>query len=144
MAGYFSIGIYHNKCKRNIGTLWRSAQLFQASYVFTIQMKYKWQPSDTLKSWRNVPFFHHDDITDLINDDFIKIQALKQGTDYSSSFEKLLRGWNYSKIFYGVGVMHTDNTELKTKGHLDKIDFLVFYHQDNSIKVMFDLNEIFN
>lgn len=67
MAGYFSIGIYHNECKRNIGTLWRSAQLFQASYVFTIQMKYTWQPSDTLKSWRNVPFFHHDDIADLIS-----------------------------------------------------------------------------
>ena len=67
MAGYFCIGIYHNKCKRNIGTLWRSAQLFQASYVFTIQMKYKWQPSDTLKSWRHVPFFHHDDIREFIN-----------------------------------------------------------------------------
>ncbi len=67
MAGYFGIGIYHNKCKHNIGTLWRSAQLFHASYVFTIRMKYTWQPTDTLKSWRNVPFFHHDDITDLIS-----------------------------------------------------------------------------
>lgn len=76
--------------------------------------------------------------------DFIKIQALKQGTDYSSSFEKLLRGLNYLKIFYGIGVAHTANTELKAKDHLDKIDFLVFCHQDNSIKVIFDLNEIFN
>lgn len=62
MAGYFGIGIYHNKCKRNIGTLWRSAQLFNASHVFTILMRYKWRPSDTLKSWRNVPFFHHESL----------------------------------------------------------------------------------
>ena len=65
MAGYFGIGIYHNKCKRNIGTLWRSAQLFNASHVFTILMRYEWMPSDTLKTWRNVPFFHHESIEDF-------------------------------------------------------------------------------
>jgi hypothetical protein len=62
MAGYFGIGIYHNKYKRNIGTLWRSAQLFEASHVFTIFMRYKWRTSDTLKTWRNVPFFNHESI----------------------------------------------------------------------------------
>ena len=62
MAGYFGIGIYHNKCKRNIGTLWRGAQLFNTSHVFTILRRYKWMPSDTLKTWRNVPFFHHETI----------------------------------------------------------------------------------
>lgn len=67
MAGYFGIGIYHNKSKRNIGTLWRSAQLFEASYVFTILMQYKWMPSDTLKTWRNVPFFHHENVDDFLN-----------------------------------------------------------------------------
>lgn len=67
MAGYFGIGIYHNKCKRNIGTLWRSAQLFEASYIFTILMQYKWQPSDTLKTWRHVPFFHHESVDDFMN-----------------------------------------------------------------------------
>jgi tRNA G18 (ribose-2'-O)-methylase SpoU len=66
MAGYFGIGIYHNKSKRNIGTLWRSAQLFEASLVFTILNRYKWQPSDTLKTWRHVPFFHHDSLDEFL------------------------------------------------------------------------------
>ena len=66
MAGYYGIGIYHNKSKRNIGTLWRSAQLFEASLIFTVLNRYKWQPSDTLKSWRHVPFFHHDSVDDFI------------------------------------------------------------------------------
>jgi tRNA G18 (ribose-2'-O)-methylase SpoU len=65
MAGYVGIGIFHNKSKRNIGTLWRSAQLFNAAFVFTIQMRYKWQPSDVLKTWRNIPFFHYDDLEDF-------------------------------------------------------------------------------
>lgn len=30
MAGYYGIGIYHNKSKRNIGTLWR---LFYLPYL---------------------------------------------------------------------------------------------------------------
>lgn len=67
MKGYFGIGIYHNKNKRNIGTLWRSAYLFDASFVFTIQMQYKWQPSDTYKTWRHVPFFHHENMNDFLN-----------------------------------------------------------------------------
>jgi tRNA G18 (ribose-2'-O)-methylase SpoU len=62
MAEYFGIGIYYNKCKRNIGTLWRSAQLFEASQVFTILMRYKRRPIDTSKTWRNVPFFHHESL----------------------------------------------------------------------------------
>ena len=66
MAGYYGIGIYHNKSKRNIGTLWRSAQLFEASFIFSILNRYKWQPSDTLKSWRHVPFFHHDSVDDFL------------------------------------------------------------------------------
>lgn len=67
MAGFFGIGIYHSKNRKNIGTLWRSAQLFEASFVFTILMKYKWQPTDTLRSQRNIPFYHHPQIEDLIN-----------------------------------------------------------------------------
>jgi tRNA(Leu) C34 or U34 (ribose-2'-O)-methylase TrmL len=67
MGGYFGIGIYHNKSKRNIGTLWRSAQLFEASFVFTILTRYRWQPTDTFKSWRNVPFFHHESVADFQN-----------------------------------------------------------------------------
>lgn len=67
MRGYFGIGIYHSKSKRNIGTLWRSALLFNASFVFTIQMRYKWQPADTYKTWRHVPFFHYENETDFVN-----------------------------------------------------------------------------
>jgi tRNA G18 (ribose-2'-O)-methylase SpoU len=66
MRGYFGIGIYHTKNKRNIGTLWRSAYLFNASFVFTIQMQYKWQPTDTYKTSRHLPFFHYENENDFL------------------------------------------------------------------------------
>lgn len=55
---FFGIGIYHAKHEENIGTLWRSAQLFGANYIFTIGAKYKPQSSDTGKAWKSLPLFH--------------------------------------------------------------------------------------
>jgi len=65
MAGYFSIGIENNKTKFNIGTLWRSSYLFEASYIFTINQRYKKQSSDTQKTWRQIPLFNYDSLDDL-------------------------------------------------------------------------------
>lgn len=33
--GYFGIGVYHSKNADNIGTLWRSAAIFGADFIFT-------------------------------------------------------------------------------------------------------------
>jgi len=58
--GYFGIGIYHPKTTDNMGTLWRSAYLLGAGFIFTIGHRYKTQPTDTLKATRHVPLFHFD------------------------------------------------------------------------------------
>jgi tRNA(Leu) C34 or U34 (ribose-2'-O)-methylase TrmL len=60
MRGYFGIGVYHPKTEHNIGTLWRSAFLYDAAYVFTIGQRYKKQSSDTPKSIRHIPLFHYE------------------------------------------------------------------------------------
>ncbi len=65
MSGYFAIGITHGKTPQNIGTLWRSAELFGAAFVFTVGRRYKQQPSDTAKTWRKVPLFNFDTMADL-------------------------------------------------------------------------------
>ena len=65
MSGFFGIGIYHSKTPENIGTLWRSAFAFGASFVFTVGERYKPQPTDTTKSWRNIPCWHFTSIGDL-------------------------------------------------------------------------------
>lgn len=59
--GYFGIGIYHNKHGVNIGTLWRSAMIYDAAFIFTIGRRYRKQSSDTLKAIRHIPYFNLSD-----------------------------------------------------------------------------------
>jgi tRNA G18 (ribose-2'-O)-methylase SpoU len=66
-SGYFAIGIYRGKTEHNIGTLWRSAYILGASYIFTIEKKYKKQTSDVLKTWSRIPLFHYPTFDDLMD-----------------------------------------------------------------------------
>lgn len=58
MRGYFGIGVYHPKTVENIGTLWRSAYLFGASFIFTVGRRYHKQASDTPQTYRHVPLWN--------------------------------------------------------------------------------------
>ena len=55
--GYFGIGIFHPKHSVNIGTLWRSAFSLGAAFIFTIGNRAKFQSSDTLNTYKHVPYF---------------------------------------------------------------------------------------
>jgi tRNA (guanosine-2'-O-)-methyltransferase len=59
--GYFGIGIYQGKTSANLGTLWRSADVFSAHFIFTIGRKYKRQSSDTTKAFRKIPLYNYVD-----------------------------------------------------------------------------------
>jgi len=63
--GFFGIGVYHLKNGLNLGTLWRSAFIFGATFIFVIGRRYKPQASDTLKTPRHVPLFHFDSFADF-------------------------------------------------------------------------------
>lgn len=63
--GYFAIGVYRPKNEVNIGTLFRSAAVFGASYTFTIGRRYSPQSSDTMKSWRHMPHFNYKTIEEF-------------------------------------------------------------------------------
>lgn len=56
--GYFGIGIENNKFPKNIGTLWRTAMNFDATFIFTIGDRYKHQWTDTPKVSRHKPLLH--------------------------------------------------------------------------------------
>jgi tRNA G18 (ribose-2'-O)-methylase SpoU len=58
--GYYGIGIFRGKTVENLGTLWRSADLFNASFIFTIDGRYKKQSSDTSLAYRNIPLYNYD------------------------------------------------------------------------------------
>jgi tRNA G18 (ribose-2'-O)-methylase SpoU len=63
--GYFGIGIENGKNTFNYGTLFRTAQIFNADFIFVIGKRLKKQSSDTCKSWRHIPSYSYLDIEDF-------------------------------------------------------------------------------
>ncbi|MFD1553899.1 RNA methyltransferase [Putridiphycobacter roseus] len=64
---FFGIGVYQPKTAHNIGTLWRTAYILGASFIFIIDGKYNHQGSDTAKAWSKIPFFKYDDFDHFYN-----------------------------------------------------------------------------
>jgi len=65
--GYFGIGIYNGKNAGNIGTLWRSAAILGADFIFTVGHRYQRQCSDTMKTPRHIPLYHYRDGQDFFD-----------------------------------------------------------------------------
>jgi tRNA G18 (ribose-2'-O)-methylase SpoU len=65
VRGYFGIGVERSKSPVNVGTLWRSAGILGASFIFTLGKRYPKQASDTIKAWRHIPLWEFADLDDL-------------------------------------------------------------------------------
>lgn len=63
--GYFAVGIAGCKTPANLGTLWRTATLYEAAFVYTVGRRYHKQPSDTPNTPLHTPLFHFDTVDDL-------------------------------------------------------------------------------
>jgi tRNA G18 (ribose-2'-O)-methylase SpoU len=63
--GYFGIGCIGMKTADNYGTLFRTAQIMSADFIFLIGTRFKKQASDTMKSWRHLPLFEYDTFADF-------------------------------------------------------------------------------
>ena len=65
-TGFYAIGIYRHKRDHNLGSLWRTAYILGAKYIFTIGKNYKKQSSDVLHTWARIPLFHYDNFEDFL------------------------------------------------------------------------------
>ncbi|MBA4250967.1 MAG: rRNA methyltransferase [Chlorobiaceae bacterium] len=64
--GFFGIGIYGPKTESNFGTLWRTALIFNANFIFTIGKKFKRQSSDVHNTWAKIPLYTYENFDQLI------------------------------------------------------------------------------
>lgn len=55
--GYFGLALYHPKKSTNWGSLVRTANLLECSFIAAIGPRYPIQASDTLKTHKHVPVF---------------------------------------------------------------------------------------
>lgn len=65
--GFYGIGIVGAKTPLNVGTLWRSAGLMGAAFIFTAGRRYPKQASDTIKAWKHIPMYELDDADALFD-----------------------------------------------------------------------------
>lgn len=65
--GYFGIGVENSKNGMNIGTLWRTANIFGAAFIFTIGNRYELQKSDTMCTPKHIPYFAYPDFSTFYN-----------------------------------------------------------------------------
>lgn len=63
--GFYGIGCLNMKNSINYGTLFRTAQILNADFIFLIGQRFRMQSSDTMKSWKHVPFFTYKDFEDF-------------------------------------------------------------------------------
>jgi len=62
---FFGIGIENGKTRFNYGTLFRTATIFNADFLFTIGRRFDRQNSDTVQSWTRLPVFSYKDFDDF-------------------------------------------------------------------------------
>lgn len=63
--GFFGIAVWSPKSEINIGTLWRSAFLYDAALIGTIGARYRKQASDTPNTANHIPLVQYTDLDDL-------------------------------------------------------------------------------
>lgn len=101
MRGYFAIGIEHTKTEINVGTLWRTAGIFEAAFVFTVGKRYRQQSSDTRKTWRHTPLFHFETLDDLMR--HLPFESRLVGVEMEENAEDLALYEHPERAIYLLG-----------------------------------------
>ncbi len=127
--GYFAIGIYRGKTEHNIGTLWRTAYILGASYIFTIDKRYKKQTSDVLKTWARIPMFHYRTTEDFLKS--IPYDCRLIGVEMTEKSEMLS---NFQHPKRGIYLLGAEDEGLPEE-ILDACHYLVKLPGNNSLNV---------
>lgn len=101
MRGYFGIGIVGSKTPANVGTLWRSAGNLGAAFIFTAGRRYPRQASDTIKAYKHIPLFEHDNLDALW--DAIPYDCVPVGVELHESARSLPNYTHPERAVYLLG-----------------------------------------
>lgn len=86
--GYYGIGIEHGKTEYNYWSLFRTAQILDADFLFIIGARFKVHSADTMKSFRHMPVFSYSDFKDFndhrpFNCELIGVEMVKNAVEIS-------------------------------------------------------------
>jgi tRNA G18 (ribose-2'-O)-methylase SpoU len=98
---YFGIGIYQPKTEENIGTLWRTAYILGAQFIFIIGKKYTRQKTDTTKAWSKIPLFQFENTEAFLNSH--PYSCLLVGIEMDKSAENIHKFQHPQRAIYLLG-----------------------------------------
>jgi tRNA G18 (ribose-2'-O)-methylase SpoU len=90
MRGYFGIGVESISKQMNVGSLFRSAHAFGASFVFTVAAAYERRDggrADTSDAVRHLPFYSFPDVESMLLPEgcaLVGVELLDEGSDLPS------------------------------------------------------------
>lgn len=128
-SGYCAIGVYQGKTEHNIGTLWRSAYILGAAYIFTVEKKYKKQTSDVLKTWSRIPLFHYTSFDELLKN--IPHDCRLIGVEITDDAQELHAFEHPKRAIYVLG---SENNGLP-QHIIDKCHFVIRLKGNSSLNV---------
>ena len=99
--GYFGVVAYQPKHEVNVGTLFRQAFLYEASFVGTVGRRYEKQPSDTPNTPMRVPTFNWKTFDDL--KDNLPYGCPLIGVELCEKSVPLNRFWHPPNALYLMG-----------------------------------------
>ncbi len=79
----------------------------------------------------------------FVFEDYNKINYLKNTTDYNDSITKLLSGFSFKNIYYGIGLPTSKINKQKDKANWTLIDFTIMVNQQIRVEIIYDPEELF-
>lgn len=64
--GFFGVAVYRPKTANNVGSLWRTADLYGAAFLATVGRRYEHQATDTMHTPKHTPLQRYADLEDLV------------------------------------------------------------------------------
>lgn len=74
--------------------------------------------------------------------DFEKIKDVKKSGNYSDALDTILKEFNVTKKFYGIGIPANEKDINKSLECIDGIDFLISTLENGEVEINFDVNQI--
>lgn len=65
-TGFFGVGAWRVRHHENVGSLWRTAATFDASFLAVVDGSYRPRASDTTHAPNRIPLHHYADVDDLV------------------------------------------------------------------------------
>ncbi len=99
--GYFGVGIENGKTPTNYGTLYRTAQIVGADFLFIIGKRFGEHVADTMKAWKCIPVFSYASFEEFYS--CLPYKSLLVGIEMLADAPYIENFWHPERAVYLLG-----------------------------------------